>query len=44
MLTAYDYPSAKQAEQAEVDIILWEIHLVWSYLAMIRLFPLRSKT
>ncbi|MDP4159582.1 MAG: 3-methyl-2-oxobutanoate hydroxymethyltransferase, partial [Bacillota bacterium] len=22
MLTAYDYPSAKQAEQADVDVIL----------------------
>lgn len=24
MVTAYDYPSAKQAQQAEIDMILWD--------------------
>ena len=31
MLTAYDYPSAQLAEEAEVDMILVEILLGWLY-------------
>ena len=27
MVTAYDFPSAKQAQQADIDMILVEIHL-----------------
>ena len=38
MLTAYDYPSAKLAEAAGVDMIWSVIHLGWSYLVMIRRF------
>lgn len=37
MLTAYDYPAAKLAEQAGVDMIMSVIHLEWSSSALIQL-------
>ena len=38
MVTAYDYPSAKQAQQAEIDMILVGDSLGMTVLDMIVLF------